>query len=126
MFRPVFFKMYGYNTYYCWFADHNRHVEFVLKMGYYYLPLWGSFFLTVGLSIKAYRKLKELGLSERELIFFKRLMLFPFIMLSTALFSTINLIYNYITQDYPEWLDDLAHISISLYGILNSIVTISL
>jgi hypothetical protein len=53
-------------------------------------------------------------------------MLFPFIMLGTAFFSTINLIYNYAAQDYPEWLDDLAYISIGFYGILNSIVNIFL
>lgn len=91
-------------------------------MSYYYLPLWISFFLTSFLSFKVYRTLKDLGLSGKELTFFKRLMLFPFIMLGTAFFSTINLIYIYAAQDYPEWLDDLAHISIGFYGILNSIV----
>lgn len=43
-------------------------------------------------------------------------------MLGTAFFSTINLVYNYIANDYPEWLDELAHIGIGFYGILNSIV----
>ncbi len=53
-------------------------------------------------------------------------MLFPFIMLGTALFPTINLIYNYSTDDYPEWLDVLARVSIGFYGILNSIVILLL
>lgn len=67
-------------------------------MSYYYLPLWVSFFLTVFLSFRVYRTLRDLGLSGKELTFFKRLMLFPFIMLGTALFSTINLIYTFVTQ----------------------------
>lgn len=122
-FRPIFFGLYGFNTYYCWFRGNNRNAQFGLKLAYYYAPLWIGFFLTIFMSSKVYKTLKDLGLGKRELIFFKRLMLFPFIMLGTAFIPTINLIYNYVTDDYPEWLDDLANIATGLDGLLNSIVS---
>lgn len=116
--------MYGFNTYYCWFSTNNRVAEFGLQMGYYFVPLWLGFFATIYMSTKVYKTLKKLGLGEDQLVFFKRLMLFPLIMLSTALFPTANLIYNFAADDYPEWLDVLSHIATGLFGLLNSIVNI--
>ena len=118
----MFFKIYGFNTYYCWFDADNSDLQFILKLVYYYGPLWVAFFLTIFMSAKVYKTLKDLGLGKRELIFFKRLMLFPFVMLGTAFFPTVNLIYNFAANDYPEWLDVFANIATGLYGLLNSIV----
>jgi hypothetical protein len=91
-------------------------------MGYYFLPLWTGFCLTIYMSTQVYRSLRDIGLEESQLSFFKRLMLFPLIMLGTALLPTINLIYNFAADDYPEWLDDWSSIATGLYGLLNSFV----
>lgn len=121
--RPVFFKVYGFNTYYCWFDSDDRRVEFGLKMGYYFVPLWAGFVISVIMSVKVYRELKELGLEKKELVFFKRLMLFPLIMLGTAFFPTVNLIYNFMADEFPEWLDNFSSIATGLYGLINSFVS---
>jgi hypothetical protein len=75
----------------------NATEQFWLKMAYFYIPLWVFFVVNLVLSQITYRKLKGLGLSDRDLTIFKRLMLFPLIMFFTGFFSTIDQIYVFVT-----------------------------
>ena len=103
-FRPGIFQQYGYNIYFCWFDSTNETSQFWFKMSYFFIPLWVAFILNFVLSIITYQKLKRLGLDERDLTIFKRLMLFPFIMVITGLFATINEVYIYLTGYFIAWL----------------------
>jgi hypothetical protein len=49
-------------------------------------------------------------------------MLFPFILLVTGFFATIDIIYIYATGTYLAWLDILSIVLLSSYGLFNSIV----
>ena len=49
-------------------------------------------------------------------------MLFPLIMLTTELFETVNLIYTFVTDYEPFWLDLISNIFSNFYGIANAIV----
>ena len=73
-------------------------------MGFFYIPLWVAFIVNLVLSIITYRKLIRLGLDERDLIIFKRLMLFPFILFITGIFATVNSVYVYLTGHFVAWL----------------------
>jgi hypothetical protein len=64
-------------------------------MGFFFIPLWTLFFTNIFLSTKTYLRLKKIELEKPLLSVFKRLMLFPLIMMVTGLFATIDLIYNY-------------------------------
>ena len=92
-FRPIFLGYYGYDVYFCWFNCPNPNIQFGLKLGYFFGPLWIFFFLEVYWAYRTYKKLKEVGLEERELNIFKKILLFPIILLITGLFGTIDLIY---------------------------------
>jgi hypothetical protein len=66
-------------------------------MVYFFGPLWVFFFLEMFWAYLTYARLKEVGLEERELNIFKRIMLFPIILLVTGFFATADLIYVYVT-----------------------------
>jgi hypothetical protein len=91
-------------------------------MGYYFAPLWVFFFLELYFAYRTYRKLKAVGLEGRELNIFKKILMFPVILLVTGLFATINLIYKYCSDDFSPWLDTISIILLSTYGLLVSMV----
>lgn len=96
-------------------------------MGYFFGPLWVLFFLEIYWVSRTYARLKKLGLDSRDLNIFKRLLLFPFILLGTGIFATIDIIYNYATNgNYIQWLDILSLILLSSYGLCISLVNLSL
>jgi len=97
-YRPAVLHEYGYNTYFCWFDTTTSSLQFGLKMGYFFGPLWLFFFLEMFWAYQTYHKLKEVGLEERELNIFKKIMLFPIILLITGTFATARLIYNFATN----------------------------
>ncbi len=72
---------------------------------------------------RAYKKLKEVGLEGRELNIFKKILLFPIILLITGTFATADLIYIYVTNSFAEWLDILSTVLLSTYGIFTSLVS---
>lgn len=123
--RPIFLNLYGYDQYFCWFAA-DRVTEFWLKMGYFFIPLWVLFIFNLTLSQVTYRNLKKLELDPRQLMIFKRLMLFPFIMLVTGLFATADIIANYVKGKYVVWLDNTGVILLSFYGFFTAIVPFKL
>ena len=53
---------------------------------------------------------------------FKRLTLFPLILLLTGLFSTINIIYFYITGEIFTIIEIIGVLSVSTYGFFTSLV----
>jgi hypothetical protein len=85
----VFLGDYGFDVYYCWFDSGNPNAQFGLKMAYYFGPLWVLFVLEVFWAAQTFRKLKRLGLESRELNIFKKIFLFPLILLITGIFPTI-------------------------------------
>lgn len=91
-------------------------------MCYFYIPLWVAFILNIVLSQITYKKLKDLGLDERDLTIFKRLMLFPLILLITGVFSTVNEIYVFVTGQIIGWLEIIGIITISSYGFFTALV----
>ena len=66
-------------------------------MGFFFIPLWILFIINFILSQITYRTLKSLELEPRQLTIFKRLMLFPFIMVITGAFATADTIYFEVT-----------------------------
>lgn len=122
IFSPAFFNLYGYDQYFCWFASENPTVDFWLKMGFFFIPLWVLFFFNLICSQITYRTLKRLELEPRQLTIFKRLMLFPFIMLITGFFATVDTIYFYLNSHYLAWLDFIGIILLSFYGCFTAIV----
>lgn len=91
-------------------------------MAYYFGPLWVLFFLEVFWAAKTFNKLKKLGLESRELNIFKKIFLFPLILLITGIFPTIDLVYIYTTDNFMEWLDAVSYFAISAYGLCTSLV----
>ena len=91
-------------------------------MGFFFIPLWILFLLNLVLSQITYRTLKKLEIEPRQLIIFKRLMLFPFIMLLTGAFATADTIYFYLVGSYLPWLDFIGIILLSFYGFFTAIV----
>ncbi len=94
----------------------------MLRLGYYFIPLWVFFFINMTLSILTYIKLKHLGLPEQILNNFKKIVLFPLILFFTGIFGTVDLIYNYVHQKELIWLNDTGLLILSLYGFFNAIV----
>jgi hypothetical protein len=76
--------------------------------------------------VRTYKKLIEVGLEGRELNIFKKILLFPIILLITGVFATIDVIYIYVNvhtdSDFLEWLDILSMVLLSTYGIFVSLV----
>lgn len=91
-------------------------------MGYFFIPLWILFIVNFVLSQITYRTLKNLEIEERQLTIFKRLMLFPFIMVITGVFATADTIYFYLAQSYLPWLDYIGIILLSFYGFFTALV----
>ena len=71
---------------------------------------------------RTYKKLKEVGLEGRELNIFKKILLFPIILLITGLFPTADVIYVFVTGNRGGWLDAVALIFLGIYGLLTSLV----
>jgi len=90
-------------------------------MTYFFIPLWISFVINIVLTFLTFKKLKTLGLDKRDYTIFKRLMLFPLILLVTGFFATINVVYVYLTFKFVAWLQILSVILLSLYGFFNSL-----
>lgn len=91
-------------------------------MGFFFIPLWILFIVNFVLSQITYRTLKNLGVESRQLTIFKRLMLFPFIMVVTGAFATADTIYLQVTNSYLAWLDYIGIILLSFYGFFTAIV----
>ena len=68
--------------------------------------------------------MKEVGLEGRELNIFKKILLFPIILLIAGIFPTIDAIYVFITGDKGGWLDAVALIFLGSYGVLISLVVL--
>lgn len=115
---------YGPNVYYCWFSADSPAVQFYLKIGYFFAPLWLLFIVNVSCAAKTYQTLRKLGLGSRELSIFKRLLLFPFILLVTGIFATIDIIYIFAndSSSFLPWLDILSLTLLSCYGLSTAIV----
>jgi hypothetical protein len=60
--RPIFFDNYGLDVYFCWFSAESRNIQFFLKLGYFFAPLWILFFLESFWAYKTFDRLKKLGL----------------------------------------------------------------
>ena len=120
---PILFEWFGYNLYFCWIDGVEfRWVKLAVKIGYFFAPLWLCFFLEIYWAYRTYHCLQALGLAERELAIFKRLLLFPLILMAAGLFPTIDLIYFSKTNTHLPWLNILSYISLSTYGIFTSLV----
>lgn len=65
-----------------------------------------------------------MNISQKDLSFFKRLLLFPLILFICGFFSTINKIYLVIENNNNEikWLAVLDYFFFSIYGFLNALV----
>jgi hypothetical protein len=55
---PIFLDLYGYNIYFCWFDTNSAWIQFGLKVGYFFGPLWILFLLEIYWSAKTYARLK--------------------------------------------------------------------
>lgn len=119
---PIFLGDYGYNVYFCWFDSESASEQFWLKIGYFFCPLWIFFFLEIYWAYGAYQKLKQVGLEGRELSIFKKILLFPIILVITGAFATADLIYIYVSGQFAEWLDIIAIVLQSTYGLFTSLV----
>ena len=91
-------------------------------MGYFYGPLWLFFILEMYWAYQTYKKLKQVGLEERELNIFKKILLFPIILLVTGIFATSDLIYDFATGTSAGWLDGVSLVLLSTHGLFTSIV----
>lgn len=73
-------------------------------------------------AFRTYQKLKSVGLHGRELNIFKKILMFPIILLVTGFFATADMIYKYASGGFSEWLDVVSILLLSTYGIMISLV----
>lgn len=93
-------------------------------MTFFYLPMWVAFFINLGFTVLTIKKLSKMNIGKDHMNHFKRLTLFPLILLLTSVFSTLNTIYFYVTGEIFTVIEIIGVLSISTYGFFTSLVHI--
>ena len=73
---------------------------------------------------RAYQKLKDVGLEQRELSIFKKILLFPIILLITGFFATAEMIYVFVSGNRGGWLSAVSLSFLGTYGLFIALVKI--